>query len=128
MGIKKSRGGEASAGLRKRLAQIRACEESGSTLKEYASQRGISVHALYQAKKQARKQGLLPAHGTQKARAARPKRARRSRFVEAIASPAAAAPALAWRLRLRSGDVLESSTPLDADGTLRLIRALRSRS
>ena len=128
MGSRKSRGREASARLRKRLEQIRACEQSGETLKAYASRRGISVHVLYQAKKQARKRGLLPAHGTQKARTTRPKRASRPRFVEAIAAPIDAAPALVWRLRLRSGDVLESSTPLDADATLRLIDALRVRS
>ena len=130
MGSRKSRGGEASARLRKRLGQVRSCEQSGETLKAYAAQHGISVHALYQAKKQARQQGLLPAQGTQKARpkrAARPKRSPRPRFVEAIASPFDSAPALAWRLRLRSGDVLESSTPLDADVTLRLIEALRAR-
>ena len=128
MGSKKSRGRKASAQLRKRLEQIRACEESGATLKEYATRHGISVHALYQAKKQARQRGLLPAHGTRKAQATRPKRARQGRFVEAIVSPIDSAPALAWRLRLRSGDVLESSTPLDAEVTLRLIDALRVRS
>ena len=127
MGSRKSGGREASARLRKRLEQIRACEESGETLKAYAARQGISVHALYQAKKQARKRGLLSAHGTPRARATRPKRARRSRFVEAIAAPIDSAPALSWRLRLRSGDVLESSTPLDADVTLRLIEALRVR-
>ncbi len=128
MGSRKSRGREASGRLRKRLEQIRACEQSGETLKAYAAQHGISVHSLYQAKKQARQRGLLPAPGTQKARAARPKRAPRPRFVEAVASPIDSAPALAWRLRLRSGDVLESSTPLDAEVTLRLIDALRVRS
>ena len=127
MGSRKSRVGEASARLRKRLGQVRACEQSGETLKSYAAQHGISVHSLYQAKKQARKRGLLPAHGTQKARAAGPKRAPRPRFVEAIASPIDSAPALAWRLRLRSGDVLESSTPLEAEVTLLLIDALRAR-
>jgi len=84
------------------------------------------VHSLYQAKKQARQRGLIAAHGSQKARAARPKRV--PRFVEAIAAPIDSAPALAWRLRLRSGDVLESTTPLDADVTLRLIEALRAGS
>lgn len=124
---KKSRGRGAAARLRERLRQVRACEESGETLKGYAARRGISVHSLYQAKKQARQQGLLPAYGTQEARAARPKRPPRSRFVEAIAAPIASAPTLAWRLRLRSGDVLESSTPLGSDEALRLIDALRSR-
>ena len=130
MGSKESRSREASARLRKRLEQIRACEQSGETLKAYALRRRISVHALYQAKKQARQQGLLPAHGTQKTRAVRAaqlKTTRRPRFVEAISAPATSAPGCAWRLRLRSGDVLESSTPLTDHETLRLIDALRDR-
>lgn len=130
MGSKKSRGREASAQLRKRLDQIGACEQSGETLKAYAARRGISVHALYQAKKQARQQGLLPAPGTQKTRtvgSTPPTATRRPRFVEAIAAPAAPAGALAWRLRLRGGDVLESSAPLGPDETLWLIHALRDR-
>ena len=131
MGSKKSRSREASALLRSRLDQIRACEASGETLKMYATRRKISVHGLYQAKKQAREQGLWPARGTQKTRAAGAKQRkapRQPRFVEAVAAPIASTPALAWRLRLRSGDVLESSTPLGHDETLQLIHALRERS
>jgi len=128
MGSKKPGGGEVSASLRKRLEQIEACEQSGESLKAYAARHGISVHALYQAKKQARQQGLLPAHGPKKTRPARPNRPQRSRFVEAVAAPAAPTPGCAWRLRLRSGDVLESSTPLADDETLRLIKVLRARS
>ncbi len=131
MGSKKKRGREASARLRKRLSQVRACERSGETLKTYAALHGISVHALYQAKKQARQKGLLPAHGAQKTRvirSKRPKATRRPRFVEAIAAPTAPTSALAWRLRLRSGDVLESSTPLGHDETMGLIHALRGPS
>ena len=131
MGSKKSGGREATARLRKRLSQIRSCEQSGETLKTYAARHGISVHALYQAKKQARQKGLLPAHGSPKTRVVRrkpPQAMRRPRFVEALSTPTAPAPPLAWRLRLRSGDVLESSTPLDHDETLRLIHALRDRS
>ncbi len=130
MGSRKARAREASAQLRKRLEQIRACEESGETLKGYAVRRKISVHALYQAKKEARQKGLLPAHGTQKIRAVRakrPKATRRPRFVEAIAAPAAPSSDCAWRLRFRSGDVLESSTPLTDRETLRLIDVLRDR-
>ena len=130
MGSRKSRAREASAQLRKRLEEIRACEESGETLKAYAVRRKISVHALYQAKKEARQKGLLPAHGPPKIRAVRakrPKAMRRPRFVEAISAPAASSSDCAWRLRLRSGDVLESSTPLTDHETLRLIDALRDR-
>ncbi len=127
MGSKKSRSLEVSALLRSRLEQIRACEESGETLKAYAARRKISVHGLYQAKKQARQLGLWPARGAQKMRDARPKATRRPRFVEAVSAPAPSTPGCAWRLRLRSGDVLESSTPLTDHETLRLIHALRDR-
>ena len=125
MGSKKSRGRKASAQLRGRLEQVRACEESGETLKAYATRRKISVHALYQAKKEARQQGLLPAYGTRKTCAVRPKATRRPRFIEAISAPVTPTPGYAWRLRLRSGDVLESSMPLTGHETLRLIDALR---
>ena len=125
MGSKRLRGSGGSALLQKRLAQIRACDESGATLKAYAARHRISVHALYQAKKQARQQGLLPAHGTKKTVPARPSRSRQARFVEAITPSPSPAPGCTWRLRLRSGDVLESSTPLTAQETLRLLDALR---
>ena len=127
MGSKKSRSREASVRLRRRLGQVRACERSGETLKMYATRHGISVHALYQAKKQARKQGLLPAYGGPKTRAVESKTTRRSRFIEAIAAPTAPASGWVWRLRLRSGDVIESSTPLSHDETLRWIHALQDR-
>ena len=130
MGSKRSRSHKVSAPLRKRLEQIRECERSGETLKAYATRRKLSVHALYQAKKEARQKGLLPAHGTQKTRAVpakRPKARPRPRFVEAISAPAASTPGCAWRLRVRSGDVLESSSPLTDRETLRLIDALRDR-
>ena len=130
MGSKKSRSREASARLRERLQQVRSCERSGETLKTYAARQGISVHALYQAKKEARQRGLWPAHGTPKTRAVRAKRPKttgRPGFVEAISAPASATLDCAWRIRLRSGDVLESSAPLTDHETLRLIDALRDR-
>ena len=126
MGSKKPQGRDASARLRKRLEQVRACERSGETLKAYATRHRISVHLLYQAKKLARQQGLWPAHGTPKTRAVQ-SASRPPRFVEAIVAPAASTPGCAWRLRLRSGDVLESSTPLTDLETVRLIDALRGR-
>ena len=131
MGSQKSRSREASVRLRRRLGQVQASERSGETLKTYAERHGISVHALYQAKKQARKQGLLPAHSSAKTRAVEskpPKATRRPRFVEAIAAPPVPAFAWVWRLRLRSGDVFESNTPLGPDETRWLIDALRDRS
>lgn len=127
MGSKKSDGGAASAALRKRLAHVRACERAGESLKAYAARHGLSVHMLYQAKKTARQQGLLPPHGTEKGSPARSTRPRRSRFVEAISAPALPQAGYSWRLRFPSGEVLESSTPLAGDAALRLIGALRGR-
>ena len=66
MSRRSSKRGSASALLRERLSLIRACEKSGESLKSYAERHGISVHALYQAKKAARKRGLLPPHRSQR--------------------------------------------------------------
>ncbi len=128
MGSKNAGAGAASATLRKRLVQVRACERTGESLKVYAARHGISVHSLYQAKKQARQQGLLPPHGAERVSPARSSRPRRPRFVEAISAPAMLQPGYSWRLRFSSGEVLESSTPLGGDEALRLIDVLRGRA
>ncbi len=128
MGSKNAGAGTASATLRKRLVQVRACERTGESLKAYAARHGISVHSLYQAKKQARQQGLLRPHGAEKGSLTRSSRPRRPRFVEAISAPAQPQPGYSWRLRFSSGEVLESSTPLGGDEALRLIDVLRGRA
>lgn len=85
MGSKRSSGAGPSVTLRKRLAQIEACEKSGESLKVYAERHGLSVHTLYQAKKVARRQGLIPPYRIQHAaRAAKPSKARPARFVQAV--------------------------------------------
>jgi transposase-like protein len=66
MGSKSSRGGGTPVTLRKRLAQVRACERSGESLRAYAARHDLSVHALYAAKRTARQQGLLPPHGAER--------------------------------------------------------------
>jgi hypothetical protein len=109
------------------LAQVRDCEKSGESLKAYADREGISVHALYQAKKLARRQGLLPPHRGPESKSAKAKQRRPSRFVEAVRPPVPREPGPAWRLRLAGGEVLESSTPLGIDETLALVGALRGR-
>jgi transposase len=128
MGSKKAGGEAVAATLRKRLVQVSACERAGESLKAYAARRGISVHSLYQAKKQARQRGLLPPHGAEKSSPARSRRPQRRRFVEAISAPATPQPGYSWRLRFSSGEVLESSTALAGDEILRLIDALRGRA
>jgi transposase-like protein len=128
MGRTRSGAGAVSPTLRKRLAQVRACEESGETLKSYAEQHGLSVGLLYQAKKLARKRGLLPPRRRAVTTAAKPEAERSHRFVEAVRLPATREPGPAWRLRFAGGEVLESSTPLGIDDALRLAALLGGRS
>jgi transposase len=127
MGSKGSSSGGASAILRKRLAQIRACEQSGESLKAYAERHGLSVHVLYGAKRVARQRGLLPPHRVEKARAARSTREEAPRFAEAIARTRVSDSGSAWRLRFAGGEALESRTPLGIEEALRLIEAVRGR-
>ncbi len=128
MGRKGSARGGVSPTLGKRLAQIEACERSGESLKAYAARHGLSPHTLYQAKKQARRLGLLAPHrADQKAGTVEPEQARATRFVEAITRPAPSEAPPAWRLRLGGGEVLESRTPLDLEDALRLIDRLGGR-
>jgi transposase len=125
MGSKKSRKGGDSGALRDRLAHIRACEKSGGSLKAYAERHGLSVYALYQAKKIARQRGLLPPHRSHSARRPRKKRPEPVRFAEAVVQARDPGASPTWRLRLASGDVIESHATLEHDQLLHLIRALR---
>jgi hypothetical protein len=127
MGSAKAGAGRLSPTLRKRLEQVKACEKSGESLKAYAGRHEISVHALYQAKKLGRRNGLLPPHRGSESKSAESKQRRPSRFVEAVRPPVGREPGPAWRLRLAGGEVLESSTSLGIDETLALIEALRGR-
>ncbi len=125
MGSKKSRKGGDSEALRDRLAHIRACEKSGESLKAYAERHGLSVHGLYQAKKMARQRGLLPPHRSHSARRPRKMRREAVRFTKAVVRPRDRGANPTWRLRLASGDVIESHATLEPDQLLHLIRALR---
>ena len=116
MASKRTRGTAPSAKLRERLKQIEACEKSGESLKAYARRHGLSVDALYQAKKVARCQGLIaPYHHPGTGRAKGSSAVSPSRFVKAIRRTDAPVQGTAWRLRFASGEVLESSTPLSTD-------------
>ena len=128
MGRRRSEGAVVSVTLRKRLAEVQSCEDSGEPLKAYAERRGISVHSLYQAKKTARQHGLLPPHHNGKAKTSRAKEIRSPRFVEASAVVSSRPSPTAWSLRFPGGEVLESHTPLDVEVVLRLIESLRRRS
>ena len=117
MASKGRRRAAASATLRERLKQIEACEKSGESLKAYAHRHGLSVDALYQAKKEGRRQGLIPPYPRpSRGRARGSLAARHSRFVKAIRrTDAPASQSTAWRLRFSSGEVLECDAPLSAD-------------
>ena len=129
MGSKRSRVQGVSPTLRQQLAHIRTSEKSGETLKEYAERHGLSVHALYQAKKVARQQGLLPPHGRGPGRAPVTKASSAApRFAEAVALLQRSYSSAAWRLRLASGDVLESDAALGREELVHVIRALRGDS
>jgi len=134
MGRTKGTNGQVSATVARRLAAIEGCERRGETLKAYAERKGQSAGVFYEAKRQARRAGLLPPHGGAKRRA-RDREARPStpRFVEAVgARPERVAPqtagAAAWRLRLPGGAVLESTMPLDASLLGRLMTGPEGRS
>jgi len=118
----------ASPTLRKRLAVIRTCEESGESLKDYAARQGLSVHMLYQAKKVARQQGLLAPHRAEPVKRTRLKSSPRPRFVDAVRRDEAQPLAAAWRLRLPTGVVFESGTPLSPDEIIKIVDALRTLS
>lgn len=128
MSRRSSKRGTASARLRERLNVVRACEKSGESLKTYAERHEISVHSLYQAKKVARKKGLLPPHRSARSASQR-KSTRPARFVEARATTSMP-PAIrsSWRIRFTSGDVLESNAPLSMEDVVRLALRLRGES
>ena len=125
MGSKQSRKTGGTGMLRDRLAHIHACEKSGESLKAYAERHGLSVHALYQAKKMARQRGLLPPHRIDESRAAKKKRSNSVRFTEAVVRPRHSGTGPTWRLRFASGDVIESHSTLGREELVHLIRVLR---
>jgi hypothetical protein len=121
---------EVSPTLRQHLVHVKACEASGETLKAYAQRRDLSVQSLYQAKKVARKKGLLAPHGSPSSVGSGKKTARRRRFAEARTTTASATPAAnpTWRIRFTCGAVLESNAPLSMEDVLRLADQFRGRT
>jgi hypothetical protein len=107
---------------------VKACEASGETLKAYAQRRDLSVQSLYQAKKIARKKGLLAPHGSPSSVGSDSKAVRRRRFVEARTTTSATPTASpTWRIRFTCGAVLESNAPLSMEDVLRLADQFRGR-
>ena len=105
-------------GQRKWLRHLRAAECSGGTIKEYASQRGLSVQSLYQAGKRLRVLGVI------EPRARRGRERAESAFVKVEPAAPRREVGPAWRIRLPSGLVFESSAPLAHADLLSLLAAL----
>ena len=105
-------------GQREWLGHLRAAEHSGETIKEYAARQGLSVQSLYQGGRCLRRLGVL------EPRVRRRRETAVSAFVkvEPAATRREAGPA--WRIRLPSGLVFESSTPLAHADLLSLLAAL----
>lgn len=119
MGRTRGTRGAVSRTVARRLAAIEGCERRGESLQAYARRTEQSVWGLYEAKRVARRAGILPPHpGTKRRGRDRDTRPTTGRFVEAVAArPADVVPvpagSVAWRLRLPGGAVVESTLPLD---------------
>ena len=95
------------------LEHLRACESSGLTSKAYAKKHRLSVHALYQARKELRRREAL---------ASPPKRPSVS-FVRAHAAPAAARERF-WQIRFPNGAVIELEAPGGPKERLQLLQSV----
>lgn len=132
------RGSEPARGLsrtvKRRLAEVERCDRRGESLTAYAQRTDQSVYGFYEAKRVARRAGVLPPHREEKTNAQRGGGLNAApRFVEAVlATPSERASGsgglVAWRLRLPGGAVLESTTPLDPASLDRLVAGLSGRA
>lgn len=123
------RTGRVSPAVSRRLKQIEACRRRGESVKAYAERTGQSVYPFYEARREARRAGVLPVSPTRK-RSQRPTELAPGagrRFVEAVVRRDPVAEirkdVVGWRLRLPGGAVLEAATPLDAPALDRLLTA-----
>lgn len=125
---------EVSPRVARRLAEIEGCERRGESLKAYAARTGQSVAVFYEARRAARRAGVLPPlRGAKRRVRDAEARSATPRFVEAVRlRPERVAPqtagSVAWRLRLPGGAVLESATPLDASLLGQLVTGAEDRS
>lgn len=110
----RGKAGELTEVLRGWLVHLEACAASEETMRAYAKRQGLSEHGLYQAAKELRRRGALPAVQRRVRKpAARPSAAaRRPRFVEVRAEGSSAGEAGAWRARLPNGVVIEGNAGL----------------
>ena len=95
------------------LEHLRACEASGLTTSAYAKKHRLSVHALYQARKDQRRREAL---------ASSPKRSSVT-FARVQAAPAAARER-SWRIRFPNGAVIELEAPREREDQVHLLQSV----
>ncbi len=94
------------------LGHLRACAASGLTASAYAKKHRLSVHALYQARKD---------HRRREAFASSPKRSSVT-FARVQAAPAAARER-SWRIRFPNGAVIELEAPREREDQVHLLQS-----
>jgi hypothetical protein len=85
-------------------------------VKDYAAKHGLPVQSLYQAAKRLRKRGVLEPSGR--------RRSKPPGFVKVAVEPAPVDLRSAWRIRLPSGAIFESTTPLSGEQLLTVLERL----
>jgi hypothetical protein len=88
------------------LDHEKAIAHSGQSAKAYAAEQGLSLHALYQARKRLKALGHLPSERTRKPRRTKPSSSVAFSKIELASSPTRD---LGYRLSLPSGLVFEWS-------------------
>ena len=106
MGRKRSTG--LTARQREWLGHLRACSRSGETVRAYAQRHGFAEHGMYQAAKDLRQRGVLPASRRRKSSKKSPTFVKVSPAVSTISSSP-------WRVRLPNGVVLEGTEILGSE-------------
>lgn len=92
------------------LGHLRACSRSGETVRAYAKRHRLSEHGMYQAAKDLRERGALPAPRRRRS----PKQSSPT-FMKIASAPAVSSIAIApspWRVRLPNGVVVEGTEVL----------------
>jgi hypothetical protein len=117
MGQRRPRNSDTPSQLTERqaywLKQLHACDVSGLTSQAYAKKHRLSVHALYQARKELRRR---------ESRTSSPNR-QSVTFAKVRAEPGVARGGL-WRVRFPNGSLLEIEAPREPGERVHLLQAL----
>lgn len=117
MGQRQPRNQGTPSGLTERqaywLEQLLACESSGLTSKAYAKKHRLSVHALYQARKELRRRESLASPPTKPS----------VTFAKVRAESRVARGGL-WRVRFPNGSLIELEAPQEPGERMLLLQAV----